>query len=152
MNYTFKMMQTHRQVNLAEYLPGFVQQHPDCEIHVGCDSQNYNQKTTYVTTVVLRYPGKGAHVLYQKEKQPQVKDLWSRLWGEIERSMEVARFIQDECQLQVHQIDLDFNEDPDYPSHKVLKAAVGYVQSMGFTSKAKPNLLMATWAANSLCQ
>lgn len=146
------MMQTHRAVMLSEYLPEFVKAHPNCEIHVGCDSQNFNQKTTYVTTVVLRYPGKGAHVLYQKIKHPQVKDMWSRLWKEIEYSMEVAQFIQDKCGLKVHQIDLDFNENPDYASNKVLKAAVGYVQSMGFESKAKPHLLMATWAANSLCQ
>jgi predicted RNase H-related nuclease YkuK (DUF458 family) len=152
MNHTFKMMQTHKKVDIKNYLPEFVAAHPDCEIHVGCDSQNFNQKTTYVTTIVLRYPGKGAHVLYQKEKYPQVKDLWSRLWREIERSMEVARFIQEDCNLKVHQIDLDFNENPEFASHKVLKAAVGYVQSMGFKSRAKPNLLMATWAANSLCQ
>ncbi|MAX82051.1 MAG: hypothetical protein CL843_17965 [Crocinitomicaceae bacterium] len=147
----FKMMQTHKKVHLTEYLPHLLLEHPECEIHVGCDSQNFNKKTTYATTVVVRYPGKGAHVLYRREKQPQVKDLWSRLWGEIERSLSVAQFIEADCGLKVHQIDLDFNEDPEYPSNKVLKAAVGYVHSMGFNSKAKPHLLMATWAANSLC-
>jgi len=139
-------------VNLTEHLKSCLEQHPEIEIYVGCDSQNTRGITLYATTVVLRYPNRGAHVLYQKERLPIVRDMWSRLWREIECSLEVARFIQEELKIKVKQIDLDFNEDPEYPSHKVLKAARGYVSSMGFNPKAKPDLLMATWAANVLCQ
>lgn len=147
----FIQMNSLRKVDLRTYLPLFMAQNPDCLIHVGCDSQNYASKTVYVSTVVLRFPNKGAHVLYQKEKHKRINDMWTRLWGEIERSVTLATFIENECEIKVHQVDMDFNEDPDFPSHKMLNAASGYVTSLGFKAKAKPHLLMATWAANVLC-
>jgi predicted RNase H-related nuclease YkuK (DUF458 family) len=52
----------------------------------------------------------------------------------------------------VHQIDLDFNSDSKYASHKLVSASTGYITSLGFDSKVKPDLLMAAWAANVLCQ
>ena len=147
----FSLMANNRKIATKEYLIEYLKNNPECEIHVGCDSQNYTNKTVYVTTIVIRYPNRGAHVLYYKEKVARIRDLWTRLWNEIERSIATANFIENECGLKVTQIDLDLNEDPDYPSNKVLRAASGYLSSLGFTSKAKPNLLMATWAANSLC-
>tara|TARA_B100000780_G_C21102021_1_gene444773 strand:+ start:1416 stop:1853 length:438 start_codon:yes stop_codon:yes gene_type:complete len=144
-------MDNRETVDLKTYLIQFMDKHPECTIHVGCDSQNYANVSVYATTIVLRYPKKGAHVLYRKEKLKRINDMWSRLWNEIERSVELAQFIEDVCELPVHQVDLDFNEDPSFPSHKILNAASGYVTSLGFMAKAKPNLLMATWAANVLC-
>ncbi len=147
----FIRMDNRETVDLKTYLIQFMDKHPECTIHVGCDSQNYANVSVYATTIVLRYPKKGAHVLYRKEKLKRINDMWSRLWNEIERSVELAQFIEDVCELPVHQVDLDFNEDPSFPSHKILNAASGYVTSLGFMAKAKPNLLMATWAANVLC-
>lgn len=147
----FIRMDNRETVDLKTYLKQFMDKHPECTIHVGCDSQNYADVSVYATTIVLRYPKKGAHVLYRKEKLKRINDMWSRLWNEIERSVELAQFIEDVCELPVHQVDLDFNEDPSFPSHKILNAASGYVTSLGFMAKAKPNLLMATWAANVLC-
>ena len=144
-------MDNRETVELKTYLKQFMDKHPECTIHVGCDSQNYADVSVYATTIVLRYPKKGAHVLYRKEKLKRINDMWSRLWNEIERSVELAQFIEDACELPVYQVDLDFNEDPSFPSHKILNAASGYVTSLGFMAKAKPNLLMATWAANVLC-
>jgi predicted RNase H-related nuclease YkuK (DUF458 family) len=57
------------------------------EVHVGCDSQNYKRHTVYATTVVFDIPGNGAHVIYRKEKVPKINDLWTKLWGETERSV-----------------------------------------------------------------
>ena len=122
------------------------------EVHVGCDSQNYKRHTVYATTVVFRFPGNGAHVIYRKEKLPKITDLWTKLWGETERSVALARLILEECNIRVKQIDLDYNSDPTYPSHKLIAASSGYITSLGFEAKAKPNLLMAAWAANALCQ
>jgi predicted RNase H-related nuclease YkuK (DUF458 family) len=78
--------------------------------------------------------------------------MWTKLWGETERSVALASLILEECQLRVHQIDLDFNSDAQYASHKLVSASAGYITSLGFHSKVKPDLLMAAWAANVLCQ
>lgn len=134
------------------FVRAFLEEHPGCLMYVGCDSQNLKRSTLYVTTIVLRLPGMGANVLYHKEKVPRISDMWTKLWGETERSVELANYLRDECNLPVHQIDLDFNEDPGFASHKLLHASSGYVKSMGFQCASKPSLLMAVWAANALCK
>lgn len=144
-------MDSGRPVELERYLPDILSRHRDLEIHVGCDSQNKGVHTTYVTTIVLRYPGQGAHVLYNKERVPVIRDMFTKLWGEVERSIALAEHLKSSLGVSVHQIDLDYNEDPVHASNKLLSTASGYVQSMGYVVKAKPDLLMAVWAANVLC-
>jgi len=124
----------------------------DVQVHVGCDSQNHKRHTVYVTTVVFRFPNNGAHVIYRRERLPKITDMWTKLWGETERSVALANLILEECGLRAHQIDLDFNSDSKYASHKLVSASSGYITSLGFESKVKPDLLMAAWAANVLCQ
>jgi len=148
---TFSTMYKREAVNLSDHVCTMKKQYPDAEIYVGTDSQNNGRHTTYVTTVVFRFPNNGAHVIYQKHKKPRVPDMWSRLWHEMERSVELAQHLENQCGVKVYQIDMDLNEDPKYPSNKVLSAAKGFIESMGFRAKAKPNILMAAWAANSLC-
>lgn len=148
----FRTMVSREKVDLGCYVTEFMKAHPECRLYVGSDSQNVGKQTVYVTTVVMRFPGMGAHVIYRKERLERITDLWTKLWGETERSVEVACFLRDTCHLTVERIDLDFNSDPEYSSNKLLSASSGYVQSLGFKSAAKPELLMAAWAANVLCQ
>ncbi|NND93704.1 MAG: hypothetical protein HKN45_02500 [Flavobacteriales bacterium] len=147
----FRIMTSGDPVELDRYLTDYLHSHPECEIYVGSDSQNLRAKTVYVSTIVIRHPGKGAHVLYTKSKVPVIRDIFNKLWGELERSVQLAEYLQNELLIEVQQIDLDYNADESFPSNKVLNAASGYVQSLGYTVKAKPELLMAVWAANVLC-
>ena len=119
-------------------------------LYVGCDSQNYRSYTVYVTTVVFRYPGSGAHVIYRKEKVPRIEDMWTKLWGETTRSVDVAIYLKDRG-IIVDSIDLDFNSDQSHQSHKLVSASVGYVESMGFVANVKPTILPAISAADMLC-
>lgn len=143
-------MGSHKSVRLAEYAKMMMRDYPQVKIYVGSDSQNYASKTLYATTVVFRFENNGAHVIYHREATPLVKDMWTRLWGELQRSIDVAGYLKFECGLPIEQIDLDLNADPEFPSNKVFQAAVGYAQNMGYKAKTKPDLLMATWAANVL--
>ncbi len=85
-------------------------------------------------------------------KQARIRDLWTRLWGEVERSLDVARALRDEGGVRVSRIDMDLNSDPRFGSHRLHTTAVGYVRAQGYDAHTKPDLLMATWAANVLCQ
>lgn len=147
----FKVMGGHIQHDVCDYIASMHAER-SLDIHVGCDSQNYKRYTVYVTTVVFRYPDNGAHVIYRRERVPKITDLWTKLWGETERSVDLANLILEECHVRVKQIDLDFNSDPQHPSHKLISASAGYIASLGFKAQAKPDLLMAAWAANALCQ
>jgi len=138
-------------VKLADHILEVVGNEPDVQLLIGSDSQNRNGITTYATTVVFRYKNNGAHVIYKKEKTVKVGDLWTRLWAELERSITVANYIEGTTGVKVHQIDMDYNSDPSFASNKVWNAAVGYLRSMGYRSGSKPDLLIATWAANVIC-
>lgn len=147
----FKTMHSHQVVDLLAYVQNLTSKNKDIKVYVGTDSQNYHQTTVYVSTVVLRYSNNGAHVLYQKEKIAKITDRWTRLWDELQRSLELAGYLRYEGGIDITQIDLDYNSDPTYFSHKLLPAAEGYLHSLGYQAKSKPDLLMATWAANVLC-
>ena len=147
----FTVMGGRLKHDVCDYITAMTQE-SEVEVHVGCDSQNHKRHTVYVTTVVFRFPNNGAHVIYRRERVPKILDMWTKLWGETERSVELANLILEECNLRVHQSDLDFNSDSQYASHKLVSASSGYITSLGFNSKVKPDLLMAAWAANVLCQ
>lgn len=139
-------------VDLLTYSNEILDKNPTTKVYVGCDSQTYSNKTVYVTTVVFRYENRGAHVIYRREVVPRVKDLWTKLWGELNRAIDVAGYLKFEGKIDIHQIDLDYNTSPKYRSNIVLKAAVGYVESMGYNYAVKPETLIAISAANDLCR
>jgi predicted RNase H-related nuclease YkuK (DUF458 family) len=124
---------------------------PLLEIAVGSDSQNRDGFTVYSTTVVIRFPGNGARVVYRRERTSRVNDLWTRLWGEVERSVAVARWLEDAGGIRVDRIDMDLNSAPQHASHRLFHAAVGFVKAHGYEARTKPDLCPAAWAADVLC-
>ena len=147
----FHVMDDGEAVHLIEHVKSRLRSQPDEEVLVGTDSQNRSGHTIYTTTVVLRYRKNGAHVLYRREKRERIRDLWTRLWGEVERSLDVAHQLM-AGGVTVSRIDMDLNSDPRFGSHKLHTTAVGYVRAQGYEARTKPELLIATWAANVLCQ
>ena len=146
----FKRMADGHPVDLLEVVHRVLASHPDVEVLVGSDSHNHGNHTVYTTTVVLRYRRNGAQVIYRREKQPKVNDLWTRLWGEVERSLAVADDLREE-RIPVQRIDMDLNSDARYGSFKLHSAAIGYIRSHGYEPHTKPDMLIASWAANVLC-
>lgn len=147
----FHRMNDHGPVHLLDHVRGIVDQVPGVEVLVGCDSQNRERHTIYTTTVVLRYHRNGAHVLYRRERMERIRDRWTRLWGEVERSLEVARSLTQDGGVRISRIDMDLNSDPRFGSHNLHSTAVGYVKAQGYEAATKPDLLIATWVANVLC-
>lgn len=135
---------------LAPYIKEYIKKQNglNIEIYLGCDSQN-KVLTTYATTIVFHASSHGCHVIYKKDRVPVIRDMWTRLWGEVERSIEVALYLR-ENGIEIDTIDLDYNIDPDAGSNKLVKAAVGYVESLGFRARVKPNMLPAVHAADDL--
>ena len=88
----FKKLTDGRGFELAEYVKDFLVRHKDYEvkIYLGCDSQNKSTNTTYATTVVFHIENTGCHVIYKKEVMTEIKDMWTRLWMECEKSVEAA--------------------------------------------------------------
>lgn len=137
--------------DLAEYVENYLelQSDHDVKIYLGCDSQNRANTTVYATTVVFHVGDSGCHVIYQKETVPVIMDMWTRLWGEAERSVKAALYLRDHG-IEINTIDLDYNDDPNKKSNKLVSAAVGYVESLGFKARIKPELLPAVYAADDI--
>lgn len=91
----------------------------------------------------------GCQVIYRKEVVPLITDIWTRLWSEAERSVETALYLREHGS-QIDTIDLDYNVDLKFKLNKVVTAAVGYVESLGFKARIKPDLIPAAYAADHI--
>lgn len=152
MNKFFKVLETNEKVELLQYVVDKLKENPHIKIYVGTDSQNYGGYTHYATAVVLRYNQRGGHVLYQRTKVARIRDHWTRLWKECELSLDVANWLAESSPIKIEAIELDYNTVKLTESHKLVSATKGYVQSMGFNVKIKPEDLIATKAADHICR
>lgn len=129
--------------------------HPEALIYVGTDSQTHRRKTVYAVVIAYRYGTRGVHYIYQKRVVPKIKDLWDRLLKETELSIECANMLRD-GKIPIEAIDLDFNSDDKWESHRLVSASVGWVQGSGFKARVKidesivkdDEILIATKAAD----
>ena len=147
----FKKLTCEDGFDLAEYVKDYLEKNKDSEVkmYLGCDSQTKGISTTYATTLVFHVATSGCHVIYKKEVVPVVRDMWNRLWKEAELSVETALYLR-EAGIEINTIDLDYNIDPIHNSNKLVKAAVGYIESLGFQARVKPELLPAAYAADGI--
>jgi predicted RNase H-related nuclease YkuK (DUF458 family) len=147
----FRRLGDGREVDLIPYVRTELEQNENVRIYIGTDSQNIGEKTVYATVVVLHYGNNGAHVLYSKTTFPRVKDNFTRLWNEVEYSLEVAEELYNGGLPRADYIDLDYNPDPIYRSNSVLRSALGYVESMGYKARMKPDAAAASCVADAIC-
>lgn len=146
----FLRLTDRKSIDLIPYLKQYVQdRNGDVRIYLGCDSQNKRYETVYATTIVIHVGNLGCHVLYRRETINRIGDFWTRLWGEVERSVELALFLQQNG-IEVDNVDLDLNSDPGKKSNKLVQAARGYVESAGIKARIKPEILPAICAADNL--
>lgn len=136
------------QVDVVKHTQSILDQFKDVEIYVGCDSQNKQRGCVYATVIAYRFThGEGtrraASFIYSKESVDKQKDKFTRLWGEVERSVEVALWLQQQG-FKVHQVDLDFNQDTKTGSHDMVASGTGYVKGFGFNVSTKPETQVAS--------
>lgn len=147
----FKRLADHKEIDLIPYIKDKLVEHNNIRIYVGSDSQTIGEYTIYATVVVLHIGNSGGHVLYCKKTIPKVIDTFTRLWHEVELSLETAEMMFDGGLPRADYIDLDYNPDPIYKSNSVLRSALGYVESMGYRARTKPNAPAASTCADMIC-
>lgn len=147
--------------DLIEYTKKFLgnNSHYDVHIYVGCDSQNIRKSrwTGYVTCVAFHigtndageFYGHGVHLIYKTEKYKKINDNWTRLWKEVEKSMDVAEQLR-QAGILIHQVDLDFNQDELHDSNRLVSAGVGLFKGLGYKVASKPDDLIAARAADHI--
>lgn len=148
---TFKKLSNGAPVDLIPYVKDILSTRDDIKVYIGTDSQNVDKYTQYAVVIVLHYGNSGGHVLYSKEKVDKIRDRFTRLWKEVEMSIEIAQHLTANG-IKPSFVDLDLNPDPHYGSNNVLRAAFGYVESMGFTPRCKPDAISASYVADKICK
>lgn len=122
------------------------------KVCIGTDSQVRGAETEFATVILILRKGRGGYMLINNDKTRQKMSIKERLLIEVSRSIEIAYhlcplFDTYETELEVH---ADINTNPRFGSNTALGEAMGYILSMGFTFKAKPDAVAATCCANKV--
>ena len=152
MELKFQSLTNGQYVDLVPYLKTKLAEADNIRMYVGTDSQNVGSRTIYATVIVLHYGNSGGHVIYRKTSVPKIKDKFTKLWNEVQDSVELAQYLEANGIEKPAYIDLDFNPDPRYQSNTVLRAALGYVESLGFSPRCKPDAVSASYIADKICK
>tara|TARA_B100000767_G_scaffold275523_1_gene312977 strand:+ start:13053 stop:13499 length:447 start_codon:yes stop_codon:yes gene_type:complete len=133
------------------YTKAMITKYPYVTIHVGTDSQSIAKRTQYATVIAYRLGNRGVHYIVHKIEFPEIKDLWTRLWKETEMSIDIAEQMKESLDIEI-QIDMDYNEDESYKSNRLVNASRGWANSLGYRVNMKPNIQVATRAADHHCK
>ena len=102
MNKVFKIEhRENEEIDALKHTASILEKYPDAKIYVGCDSQNKHRCSVYATVIAYRFSygdsglRKAASYIYCREEAPKQKDKFTRLWGEVERSVEVAKWLEE---------------------------------------------------------
>jgi len=122
------------------------------KVCIGTDSQVIGAEVHFATVIVFLREKRGGFMFISNEKSLRKMSIRERMILEVGRSVEVAYAL---CQLldlydvalEVH---ADINTDPAFESNTALKEAMGYILSMGFVFKAKPDAFASSSCADKV--
>jgi len=151
----FRLFGGEKINDVSKYVGNYIKKFPETKIIVGTDSEQYKNYTNYVTVIGLVKPGKGVHIIYKREKLRKIKDIFSRLWNEVEYTRMVAdkleENINNNSDKKIVTVHIDINNNKKEKSNMVHDSAVGYLKGLGYSVKSKPDSWVATKAADWLC-
>lgn len=122
------------------------------KVCIGTDSQVKGPITNVATVIVLLREHHGGFMYIHQEKTSLRMTIKERMLLEVQKSIETAYSICDlldlyEVDLEVH---ADINTNPIFKSNKALNEAMGYILSMGFIFKAKPEAFASSTCADKM--
>lgn len=122
------------------------------KICIGSDSQVRGGIVEFATVIVFVREQKGGFMFIHNSKLVQKMSIKERMILEVAKSIEIAYALCDlldkyNIELEVH---ADINTDPSFQSNTALKEAMGYILSMGFVFKAKPDAFASTSCADKV--
>jgi uncharacterized protein len=124
------------------------------KVCIGTDSQVKGELTDFATVIVFLREKKGGFMFIHQERSIRKMSIKERMLAEVQKSIETAYSLCDlldlfEVDLEVH---ADINTNPMFKSNQALHEAMGYILSMGFVFKAKPEAFASSACANKIVQ
>ncbi|MFN5705725.1 MAG: ribonuclease H-like YkuK family protein [bacterium] len=124
------------------------------KVCIGTDSQVKGDQIDFATVIVFLREQKGGFMYINQEKITKKMSIKERMLNEVQRSIETAYALCD--LLDLYDVDLevhaDINTNPNFKSNQALHEAMGYILSMGFVFKAKPEAFASSYCANKMVQ
>ncbi|TXB68841.1 ribonuclease H-like YkuK family protein [Phaeodactylibacter luteus] len=122
------------------------------KVCIGSDSQVRGAHIEFATVIVFLREKKGGFMYIHNSRERKGMGLKERMITEVAKSVETAYALCDlldkhNVELEVH---ADINTDPEFQSNVALKEAMGYILSMGFVFKAKPNAFASSSCADKV--
>jgi predicted RNase H-related nuclease YkuK (DUF458 family) len=132
-----------------EYLQG-----NKLKVCIGTDSQVKGSIIDFATVIVFLREKKGGFMYIYQEQSSIKMSIKERMLAEVQKSIECAYLLCNlldlyDVGLEVH---ADINTNPNFKSNQALHEAMGYILSMGFVFKAKPDAFASSTCANKLVQ
>jgi predicted RNase H-related nuclease YkuK (DUF458 family) len=122
------------------------------KVCIGTDSQVKGTVTDFATVIVFLREQKGGFMFIHQERTSQKMSIKERMLAEVQKSIETAYSLCD--LLDLYDVDLevhaDINTNPQFKSNAALHEAMGYILSMGFVFKAKPEAFASSACANKM--
>jgi len=120
------------------------------KVCIGTDSQVIGTEAHFATVIVFLREKRGGFMFISNDRMTRQLSLRERMILEVGRSVEVAYSLCElldryDVALEVH---ADINTDPTFESNTALKEAMGYILSMGFVFKAKPDAFASSSCAD----
>lgn len=120
------------------------------KVYIGTDSQKHGETTEFATVIVFLRERRGGFMYLHNERKKFKMSIKERMLAEVALSIEVAYELCDildefDVDLEIH---ADINTNPQFKSNIALHEAMGYILSMGFAFKAKPEAFASTYCAN----
>jgi hypothetical protein len=120
-------------------------------IYVGADSRIAGGITLFAVVVILHIESsKGGMCFAKKIKEDRRMPIAERLMKEVDLAVECASQLQGVVGKRKFEVHVDFNGDAQHISNKYVTYANGYLTSMGFKFRIKPNAFAASTAADHL--
>lgn len=132
---------------------GYLQADPDAQykVVIGTDSQTRENETIFVTALIVQRIGKGAIFFYTKYRHDAIRDLRYRIYRETEYSLKAVETLKKngffgffvDIPMEIH---LDVGQQGE--TRKLIQEVVGWVTSVGYTAKIKPESYAASAVAD----
>jgi predicted RNase H-related nuclease YkuK (DUF458 family) len=139
------MVNTKNIKDVKGYISDYISTNGEVRLYIGCDSKQSGDFTTYAVSAVLYIKGLGGHVVYSIDRVPRIRDMFTKLWGEVERTRDFLEYLGEDMKPFIDEVHLDFNSKPTHKSYMVHDAGVGLINSMGYKAIGKPN---GSWCAS----
>ena len=171
----FKKFGGEQIADVGKYIREYLKTYPQTSVYVGTDSVAKRGKVTYATVIALydEIRKDGVHYIFKRDKEVGKLDVFSRMWREVEKSLEVADYLEVELdghlkrytmedlmvmknptggyykvnQNKLVTIDIDISPTSGGGKNKsyvAYEAAKGTVVGQGYRERFKPHC----WAAN----